>query len=101
MGFGKGDHRLIVLFTRTKLLGELGGRQKMAVIRTGRIVELFEQLGQRRSIAQRQLNSQLQMPRTGQLSDGLQVGGGRRQTNLNHLLSCRPDRPGKLEKYSD
>ena len=50
----KGDHSRVILFGRTKLLRELLRCQETPVVRAGRIVNLAQQVGERRLIAQRQ-----------------------------------------------
>ena len=55
---------------RAKLLGELFGRQVMAVVGTGRIVYLLEQIGQRLLVAQRQADGQIQLPEPSSRPEG-------------------------------
>ena len=87
IGSGKGNHRLIILLARAKSLGELFGRQKMMVVRTGRVIKLTEQIVQCGRIAQRQANGQIQTLGTVHRPEGRQMGRRRRQVHGHRLPS--------------
>ena len=66
----KSDDRLIILFRWTELFGELRRCQIMAVIGTGRIANLPEQVGERFPVAQRQSYGQIQPVRARKTPNG-------------------------------
>lgn len=61
MGFGEVNDFLIIFLRRTELRGELIRREPLMKARCGRIIKLFEQIGQISLIAQGQGDRQIQV----------------------------------------
>ena len=61
IGARKIEHRLIILSRWTKHFRELLRREIMAVVRTGGIVELCQEILERIRLAKRQSNGQVQL----------------------------------------
>ena len=62
IGLSEGDHRLVILLSRSELCGEFCRRQVLVVTRISRVIELPEKGGQRLRVAQWQANRQVQPP---------------------------------------
>ncbi len=100
LSFDKGDEGLIIRFGRAKPPGELFGRQKLAVIGTGGVVELVEQIGQRLRVAQRQPNRQVQALRGRQRAHRRQARHGGGDMPGQRLPFRRARREGEQEERS-
>ena len=59
VGFGESNDSLVIRFRGAESFDELIRREKFAEIRTGRIIELLEQVGEGALIAQRQTDHQI------------------------------------------
>ena len=97
-GFREINHLLVILFRGAKLGGEFIRREKLAVIGAGGVIQLLEQAVERRLIAQRQADGQVQAGRARQLPDGLQPRDRRGQMAAQHR---RARRLGKTVKNHD
>ena len=60
IGFREIDHGRVILHRRAELFGELGYGEKLAVIRTRRVIEPIQQPCQLGLVAERQHDSQVQ-----------------------------------------
>ena len=74
IGFYKSDDGLVIVISWAEFLGELFGCEKLVEIRTGRIIELLEQVSQGLPITQGEPNGQIEAPVVVDLTDRPQAG---------------------------
>ena len=74
IGFYKSDDGLVIVISGAEFLGELFWCEKLVEIRTGRIIELLEQVSQGLPITQGKPNGQIEAPVVVDLTERPQAG---------------------------
>jgi hypothetical protein len=86
VGFCEINHRLIIPLAWAKGVGKLIRGQKVPVIGTGRLVKLFQQVGQFLTILQGQTDAQMQLGAAVKPADGRKQLGDWRHMAFEDLL---------------